>query len=336
MGLMALRTILFMFYTVPISAFASVGSMSRPSSTHVQPLQVVMQANMREMSQMPARMQLLVQELKTLGAQKSQVEEAFASALANVYVEESAAASQVATPANKATPAPATVPQLELKEPATVSDAQAAFRAAWAAGTGQLITNPTQKFLNVIIEDRACVFKFQYTRVFALGFCTLVDAFLPASCRTKEDEAAARKALFIGLGLDEAAVYADAEGMRAMAQGSSKAELLASDDLAQLAASPRHKYTYAFGVGLVVLMRMAGETELAAPGRAYGSTLASRSAVPGAIDIWCEALNLNCASRLTSEYQAPLSIDGIGKFSFTADSGIEKAALRSIAEEGAF
>ena len=53
------------------------------------------------------------------------------------------------------------MPTLELKQPATVSDAQAAFRAAWAAGTGQLITSQTQKFLNDIIEDRACVFKFQ-------------------------------------------------------------------------------------------------------------------------------------------------------------------------------
>ena len=87
---MALRSILFICFAVPISAFTSVAPNKQLSmrQLRVQPLR--MQAN-----DMPARMQMLVQELKTLGAQKSQVEEAFASALATVYAEPSAPAASV-------------------------------------------------------------------------------------------------------------------------------------------------------------------------------------------------------------------------------------------------
>ena len=87
------------------------------------------------------------------------------------------------------------------------------------------------------------MFRFVYSRVYALGLVALCDAFLPASCRTSADEAATRKALFFALGLDEDQIRADADALSKLAaSGISKAELLASDDFEQIKAA-KFKYT---------------------------------------------------------------------------------------------
>ena len=83
-------------------------------------------------------------------------------------------------------------------------------------------------------------------------------------------------------------------------------------------------------------MRATGETELAPPGRRYGAKYASASD-QGAIDQWCEELNLKMVSnRLCSDYTRPLSIDGIGRFSYESESGLEAASLVSVGVEGSF
>ena len=206
----------------------------------------------------------LLEVLSAAKATREEAEAAFAAALAVAY----------APP-----PPPPPPPSLDLVEPANPSDAQRAFREYFE---GRLTTSATQKFLSALIEDRATTFRFQYSRVYALGFIALCDAFLPASCRFADDAAATRSALCFSLGLDEATVAADAAALSAAARSMSKEELLATDDLQRIcAASPRFKYTYTFGVGLVLLMKAAGEAELAAPGLGYGAKYAGASQSPG-------------------------------------------------------
>ena len=241
----------------------------------------------------------LVQQLADSGIRRSQVEDAFASALVAVY---------------EAPPPPPPPPPTGLRPPSTASDAQAAFRAAY---TGRLVTSTTQKFLNSMIEDRACVFKFEYSRVYALGLTALCDAFLPMTCIDEFDAAETRNALCFGLGLDAATVAADAKALAALAAGSSKEELFASADLSQIAQSRSFKYTYTFGVGLVMLMRAVGETQLTA--RGYGRSEAGE----GAVDRWCAELSIKNANTLVRDTERPLNIDGVGRFSFEEGSGIE-------------
>ena len=198
-----------------------------------------------EMARIPERVLLLVQDLAARGASKAQVEEAFASAMEQVYAVESALPEENASaPSAQATRDPnQTVLPPKARQPvapANPSDAQRAFKESFS---GTLITSVTKKFINVILEDRATVFKFQYSRIYALGLVALCDAFLPASCRTAEDAAATRSAIFFALGLDEAQTTADAMALRTSASsGISKAELFATDDFVQV-RSTKFKYT---------------------------------------------------------------------------------------------
>jgi hypothetical protein len=162
---------------------------------------------------------------------KAELEKAFKAALVAAYLD--GAVTTVA-------PSPAvTNPDLELRRPATASDAQAAFRQAY---TGKIVTSPTQKFISAVIEDRAGAFSFKYSRVYALGLAALCDAFLPATCLNPEDQAATRSALSFGIGLDAVQVAADAVALLAESTGKTKAEILAGSDLRQarlrLRASP--------------------------------------------------------------------------------------------------
>ena len=97
----------------------------------------------------------LIRQLAASGVRRSQLESAFASTIESVY---------------DAPALPPPPPPSGLRPPSTASDAQAAFRAAY---TGRLVTSTTQKFLNSMIEDRACVFRFEYSRVYALGLTAL-------------------------------------------------------------------------------------------------------------------------------------------------------------------
>ena len=74
--------------------------------------------------------------------------------------------------------------------------------------------------------------------------------------------------------------------MLEVVKGCTAAELLQSDDLAAVSQRPGgFKFSYAFGVGLTILMRKVGDTPNTAT-----------------INRWCEALNLKSANSLERDY----------------------------------
>ena len=243
------------------------------------------------------RFKPLVQELADGGATRGECEEAFASALKAVYEP-------------KPLPPPPPISNSgELKQPSTPSDGQRAFREHW---TGKLVTQTMKKFVDRIIEDRCTILRFQYSPVYALGLTALCDVFLPVTCIDESDADAARATLCFSLGLDAATVAADAAALQAAASGATREELLASEDLAAIKAAT-FKYSYAFGVGLVLLMRACGDTQVMSTGKGY----ASREQVGGgAIVEWCAALELNYANTLERDTARPLEIEGVGSFDF--------------------
>ena len=97
------------------------------------------------------------------------------------------------------------------------------------------------------------------------------------------------------------------------------AQLFATEDLRAIADAPRFKYSYALGVGLVRLMRLVGEKQIQSSGRGYGSGGTSKA--DGAIDRWCAQLDVKFANTLERDTERPISIDGVGRFSF--DGGLE-------------
>jgi hypothetical protein len=293
----------------------------------------------------PTRVLLLVQGLADEGATKSQLEDAFATAIDSVFFSAEATAGPPSSSSTLQT-GTATAALGPLKEPRSTSEAQTAFRKAFARFQRPPIKARTQKFLNVIIEDRACLFRFEYNAVYALGFTTLCDTFLRASCNSPEDVSALRSALCFGLGLDGERVASDAQAVVELAErASSSDELLEADIFAAISSSSASrpmKYTYAFGVGLVLLMQLVGETELTDRselnyGASYkGPATEADPAEAGAITRWCASLNLDFAARLDRDSARPLSIDGIGRFSFEDGSRLVEPGLRSIGVEGSF
>lgn len=214
----------------------------------------------------------------------------------------------------------------ELREPATASDAQVAFRAAF---NGRLLTPATKKFIDKVIDDRATVFRFQYSRVFALGLVALCDVFLPATSLDAPDADTAFRALCFSFGLDAAAVRADALALASEAEGRTAADVLASDDLQMVAQTNRYKYTYTFGVGLVLLMQRVGETQILSTGRGYGQMSGGRGG--GAIDTWLNQLNLGrFIGTLERDTERSMNVEGVGRFSFELGPGLEPPSV----EEG--
>lgn len=249
----------------------------------------------------------LVQELADAGATRGECEQAFASALKAVYE----------APPPPPPPLAASISRLELKQPATPSDGQRGFREAW---TGKLVTQGTKKFVDRIIEDRCTIIQFRYSRVYALGLTALCDVFLPATCIDEADVAAARAAICFSLGLDAATVAADAAALGASASGATRDALWASEDLVAIKAAT-FKYTYAFGVGLVLLMRACGEPQIMSTGKGYA---AREQFSAGAIEEWCAHLNLNYAQTLERDTERPLSLEGIGSYDFEVGLSLPK------------
>ena len=241
----------------------------------------------------------LVCELAGRGVAKAELEDAFGAAIAAAYA-----------PPVPSVPAP---PKIlgELRPPATASDAQAAFREAYS---GRFTSSETQRFISVVIGDRAAAFTFRYERVYAVGLAALCDAFLPATCLAPEVDAT-RAALCFSLGLDEAQLMADAAALTEQAARMTKEELLASDDLQQIAAQANFKFTYVFGVGLVTLMKAVGE-ELTMKG-SLGTWYQAPVGDDGPISAWCAELGLDrVKNRLAADTAQPLSIDRVGTFAF--------------------
>lgn len=255
----------------------------------------------------------LVQQLADGGASKADICSAFEAALAEVFASAASSAASSAPPAR-------TAPGLAQPVfPATITDANRAFRTAYAAAAPSAVLTPsTLKFVNVVIET-SCVWGFAYSRAFAVGLAALCDTFLGA-CAPGEDAAAVRGALCFALGLDGARVDEDAAALlsEAAAAGSSE-RLLATDEFAAIAAAPGFRFTYPFGVGLVLLIRAVGETP-------DGEE----------IDRWCGALQLSCARTIERDLLRPLSVDGIGRFSFDTPGLAVPPALESIGQQGSF
>mmetsp|Transcript_26761 Transcript_26761/g.53770 ORF Transcript_26761/g.53770 Transcript_26761/m.53770 type:complete len:307 (-) Transcript_26761:23-943(-) len=248
-----------------------------------------------------------VQSLLTSGVEKDDVRAAFSEALAK------------AVPPAK----PKATQQIDFDSPitpTTVTAAKQAFREAYAGASNvSPMKASTFKFASVLFET-SVIWNAQYSRVFAVGLMALCDTFLE-SCLTEQDKEVTRWSICFALGLRVTQVAEDAQAMLAMAAGSSAAELLESEDLraiTQMAGS--FKYTYAFGVGLAMLMRAVGDTP-------DDSATADR---------WCEALKLNCARTLERDYIRPLSIDGIGRFNFDSLGVASAASLQSIGVTGSF
>ena len=250
-------------------------------------------------------LQQTVQYLADAGLTKAEIETGFDQALENA----------VFPPAPSPSPSP-----LQGKagtdpvKPTTITDAKRAFRGAY---TGGPFTPPILKFTDVIVET-TCVYKFQYSRVYAVGLTALCDTFLSA-CRTPQDQEATRTALCFGIGLDAERVRCDAEQLSNLAASMSGAELLAGEDMSMIAQDAGFKYTYPFGVGLIILMKSTGDLPTA-----------------DSITRWCTALNLNCARTLERDFSRPVSIDGIGRYSFDTPGIAVPPALDSIGETGSY
>jgi len=265
---------------------------------------VMSEADQPTLGDVPA----FVQALVSGGTPKVAIEVAFAQAL---------------VAAKEPPPPPPTKPQLDLtkpEKPATVTDAKSNFRDAYAI----LNTSPnpmrasTFKFASFVLES-SCVWGFQYSRVFAVGLSALCDTFLQQGL-TEGERQATRAAICFGLGLDAAQVAEDARALTAVSVGGvAGAEILKTEDFTAIAQTRAFKFTYTFGVGLIITMQLTGE-----------------SITEGTISAWCDALKLKCERSLQRDYVRPLSIDGIGRFSFETPGVPEAASLQSIGEQGSF
>jgi len=204
-------------------------------------------------------------------------------------------------------------------KPNTITEARRAFRTAYDT-LGRMdptiapLKAPTVKFTNVVL-DTTCIWKYQYSRVWAVGYTALCDTFLPAlqqgATISESDQNAARSAVCFALGMDAAQIAADAQALASSAAAMTEAELLASDDFAAIAKATGYKYTYSFGVGMCLLMQAVGQTP-------SNATIAR----------WCAALGLDNFKRtIESDFIRPLSIDGIGRFSFEQPGEVIEARL---------
>lgn len=150
--------------------------------------------------------------------------------------------------------------------PVTVGDTKVKFTNALGAALGVnpqfcQIPQNMQSFANELIMSETLAMaspRYTYTRVFALGFETLCDTFL-SDGRSEKTAAATRSAMCVAFGLDQAQLEADASALRALSEGKSEEEVLAIDDLKELAAQ-KPTYSYIMGAGLVCMPRLDPST----------------------------------------------------------------------------
>ena len=164
--------------------------------------------------------------------------------------------------------------------PATVDVAKK--RLYGSMGDYNTLSMQEAAFCNEMIQSTQFALiapNWQYSRAYALGFETLCVEVLSVSTRAGD----IRLALCAAFDWDSEDIKTDANALRALAEGKSEDELLETDDL-KLIAATNPKYTYSFGMGLVVLMQMAG--------------LDPEKAIP----VWCEKLSLNCVNALSRDY----------------------------------
>mmetsp|Transcript_37339 Transcript_37339/g.93263 ORF Transcript_37339/g.93263 Transcript_37339/m.93263 type:complete len:261 (-) Transcript_37339:567-1349(-) len=171
-----------------------------------------------------------------------------------------------------------------MKVPATIGDAKQNFQAVY--GKWNIPSQPAQSFINNMLTQQYAMVAptYRYSRIFSVGFESLCTAFLASTTRDTVDAEAVRKALYSALDMDAAKCKADADALLELAAGKSEAELLASDDFAQIKASP-FKYSLPFGMGIIALMKAVGVEPKESIGR------------------WCEALELPNTNSLTRDFE---------------------------------
>lgn len=168
--------------------------------------------------------------------------------------------------------------------PADVGEAKKRFQEAY----GKILSMPSQAFVNNMLMQQVALIapNYQYSRVFAVGFESLCSVFLPATSSSPENAEEARRALYVGLGMDPDECKADADALLALAAGKTEDELLATEDFVKIKQSGDFKYSYQFGAGLVALMKVVGtEPSAESCGR------------------WCNALNVGASSTLTRDWE---------------------------------
>lgn len=171
----------------------------------------------------------------------------------------------------------------DLQTPKTIGDAKNAFNAAY----GRPVNAMEQGFVNELLSSSVVAFaaaSYKPSRVFAVGFESLCKVFLEGMSSDAEREKL-RAALCIGLGTEPDAMRADADALMEIASSSgSEEELLACEDMREIAAATNWKYSYPFGAGLLALMPLTGSEPS-----------------DDVIDRWCDSLEIS-PDRLKKDY----------------------------------
>ena len=118
--------------------------------------------------------------------------------------------------------------------PATVGEAKDRFNAAY----GRPVSGVQQGFVNEMLTGCQVAMvspAYKTSRVFSLGFESLCTAFLGGMSSNERETL--RKALCAGVGLNAKQVKQEADALTSLAQGKTETELLASDDLKQIAGA---------------------------------------------------------------------------------------------------
>ena len=144
-----------------------------------------------------------------------------------------------------------------------------------------------QSFVNEILTSEGLAMntpRYRYSRIFAVGFQSMCDVFLSVGI-TDSTAQLVRESLCVAFEFEPSTVYADAADLLELAKGKSEEEVLALDDLKELAGSSSSQYSYTLGAGLLSLMKEAGIEPDA-----------------DVIKRWCEALNIKAVNSFTRDY----------------------------------
>jgi len=172
----------------------------------------------------------------------------------------------------------------------TIGDRKVIFNEQMGKGFGidqrhTQIPMATQSFVNEMITSEGLAMntpRYRYSRVFAVGYDALCNVFLSAGVEEKTAKLV-RDSLCESYEFEPSKVYADAADLLKLAEGKSEEEVLALEDMKEL-ASKDVQYSYTLGAGLVALMKQA-------------------SVEPNdeSIKRWCAALNIKSVNSFVRD-----------------------------------
>merc|ERR1719245_1727706 len=139
--------------------------------------------------------------------------------------------------------------------PKTIGEAKAAFKEKYGRPVNMLV----QGFVNEMLTSVTLAMmkpSYQSSKVFSLGFEALCKTFLQGV--NEEEKKRLHDALCVAVGFDPEAVKQDAAAIEAFANGKTEDDLLAGEDLKEIAAAGNFKHSYPLGAGLLTLMPMVG------------------------------------------------------------------------------